>query len=51
MKAWAKTFTENKHPRRFPLLADDLVVKVANIEEGGEFTISGAADEILMALW
>ncbi|KAK1303451.1 Peroxiredoxin-2C [Acorus calamus] len=35
--------------RRFALLVDDLVVKVANIEEGGEFTVSGA-DEILSAL-
>ncbi|CAL9101091.1 unnamed protein product [Musa textilis] len=35
--------------RRFALLADNLVVKVANIEEGGAFTISGA-EEILKAL-
>ncbi|XP_039125562.1 peroxiredoxin-2-like [Dioscorea cayenensis subsp. rotundata] len=35
--------------RRFALLADDLKVKVVNIEEGGAFTISGA-DEILKAL-
>ncbi|KAK1264892.1 Peroxiredoxin-2C [Acorus gramineus] len=35
--------------RRFALLVDDLVVKVANIEEGGAFTVSGA-DEILKAL-
>ncbi|KAH7682476.1 Peroxiredoxin protein [Dioscorea alata] len=78
MKAWAKTYPENKHvkfladgsasyahalgleldlserglgirSRRFALLADDLKVKVANIEEGGAFTISGA-DEILKAL-
>jgi len=37
------------HSRRFALLADDLKVKVANIEAGGAFTISGA-DEILKAL-
>ncbi|CAL9059355.1 unnamed protein product [Musa banksii] len=78
MKAWAKTYPENKNvkfladgsgtythalgleldlsekglgtrSRRFALLADDLVVKVANIEEGGAFTISGA-EEILKAL-
>ncbi|RWW89754.1 hypothetical protein BHE74_00001202 [Ensete ventricosum] len=78
MKAWAKTYPENKHvkfladgsgtythalgleldlsekglgtrSRRFALLADNLVVKVANIEEGGAFTISGA-EEILKAL-
>lgn len=78
MKAWAKTYPENKHvkfladgsgaytralgleldlsekglgtrSRRFALLVDDLKVKVANIEEGGQFTISGA-DEILKAL-
>ena len=78
MKAWAKTYPDNKHvkfladgsgtytralgleldlsekglgtrSRRFALLADDLKVKVANIEEGGAFTISGA-DEILKAL-
>ncbi|KAJ3670753.1 hypothetical protein LUZ60_008179 [Juncus effusus] len=78
MKAWAKSYPENKHvkfladgsatythalgleldlsekglgtrSRRFALLADDLTVKVANIEEGGAFTISGA-DEILKAL-
>lgn len=78
MKAWAKTYPENKHvkfladgsgtythalgleldlsdkglgtrSRRFALLVDNLVVKVANIEEGGAFTISGA-DEILKAL-
>lgn len=35
--------------RRFCLLVDDLVVKVANIEEGGAFTVSGA-EEILKAL-
>ncbi|KAK1286407.1 Peroxiredoxin-2C [Acorus calamus] len=34
---------------RFALLVDDLVVKVANVEEGGAFTVSGA-DEILKAL-
>lgn len=78
MKAWAKTYPENKHvkfladgsgiytkalgleldlsekglgtrSRRYAILADDLVVKVANIEEGGAFTVSGA-DEILKAL-
>ncbi|KAL3535730.1 hypothetical protein ACH5RR_004191 [Cinchona calisaya] len=78
MKAWAKTFPENKHvkfladgsgnytkalnleldlsdkglgirSRRFALLVDDLKVKVANVEAGGEFTVSGA-DEILKAL-
>ncbi|KAL8170732.1 hypothetical protein V2J09_022536 [Rumex salicifolius] len=78
MKAWAKTYPENKHvkfladgsatythslgleldlsdkglgvrSRRFALLVDDLKVKVANIETGGEFTVSGA-DEILSAL-
>ncbi|KAH0650171.1 hypothetical protein KY285_030191 [Solanum tuberosum] len=35
--------------RRYALLVDDLEVKVANIESGGEFTVSGA-DEILNAL-
>ncbi|KAG6496010.1 hypothetical protein ZIOFF_043858 [Zingiber officinale] len=35
--------------RRFALLVDNLVVTVANIEEGGEFTISGA-EEILKVL-
>lgn len=35
--------------RRFALLVDDLKVKVANIEEAGKFTVSGAA-EILKAL-
>ncbi|KAH0654375.1 hypothetical protein KY289_032053 [Solanum tuberosum] len=78
MKAWAKTYPENKHvkfladgagkythalgleldlsdkglgvrSRRYALLVDDLEVKVANIESGGEFTVSGA-DEILNAL-
>uniref|UniRef100_A0ACD5VPK8 Uncharacterized protein n=1 Tax=Avena sativa TaxID=4498 RepID=A0ACD5VPK8_AVESA len=78
MKAWAKSFPDNKHvkfladgsgtytkalgleldlsekglglrSRRFALLADDLKVTVANIEEGGQFTISGA-EEILKAL-
>jgi peroxiredoxin len=78
MKAWAKTYPENKHvkfladgsatythalgleldlaekglgtrSRRFALLVDDLKVKVANIETGGEYTVSGA-DEILSAL-
>ncbi|KAI5662806.1 hypothetical protein M9H77_22129 [Catharanthus roseus] len=78
MKAWAKTFPDNKHvkfladgsgtytkalgleldlsdkglgirSRRFALLVEDLKVKVANIESGGEFTVS-SADEILKAL-
>ncbi|KAL3616287.1 thioredoxin peroxidase Tpx1 [Castilleja foliolosa] len=78
MKAWAKTYPENKHvkfvadgsaaytrvlgleldlsdkglgvrSRRFALLVEDLKVKVANIETGGEFTVSGA-EEILKAL-
>ncbi|KAI4377759.1 hypothetical protein MLD38_015337 [Melastoma candidum] len=78
MKAWAKTYPDNKHvkfladgsgkytqalgleldlsekglgirSRRYALLVEDLKVKVANIESGGEFTISGA-DEILKAL-
>ncbi|GAA0139251.1 oxidoreductase [Lithospermum erythrorhizon] len=78
MKAWAKTYPENKHikfladgsgkythalglqldlsdkglgirSRRFALLVDDLKVEVANVEAGGEFTIS-SADEILKAL-
>ncbi|KAH7865872.1 hypothetical protein Vadar_012511 [Vaccinium darrowii] len=78
MKAWAKTYPENKHvkfladgsatythalgleldlsekglgtrSRRFALLVVDLKVKVANIESGGEFTVSGA-DDILSAL-
>lgn len=35
--------------RRFALLVDNLVVKVANIEEGGAFTIS-SAEEILKAI-
>ncbi|KAM7512852.1 hypothetical protein LguiB_011727 [Lonicera macranthoides] len=35
--------------RRFALLVDDLKVKVANIESGGEFTVSSAED-ILKAL-
>ncbi|GAB2293523.1 thioredoxin peroxidase Tpx1 [Dionaea muscipula] len=78
MKAWAKTFPENKdvkfladgsatytyslgleldlagkglgtRSRRFALLVDDLKVKVANVESGGEFTVS-SADDILKAL-
>ncbi|XP_078438950.1 peroxiredoxin-2C-like [Wolffia australiana] len=78
MKAWAKTYPENKdvkfladgsgtytrelgleldlsekglgtRSRRFALLVDDLKVKVANVEEGGQFTVSGA-EEILKAL-
>ncbi|ERM98642.1 hypothetical protein AMTR_s00109p00100160 [Amborella trichopoda] len=35
--------------RRFALLVDNLVVKVANLEEGGAFSVS-SADEILKAL-
>lgn len=35
--------------RRFALLVDDLKVKVANIENGGEFAVSSAED-ILKAL-
>uniref|UniRef100_A0A2P2JKY3 Glutaredoxin-dependent peroxiredoxin n=1 Tax=Rhizophora mucronata TaxID=61149 RepID=A0A2P2JKY3_RHIMU len=34
--------------RRFALLVDDLEVKVANLEEGGNFTVS-SVDEILKA--
>ncbi|CAH9102888.1 unnamed protein product [Cuscuta epithymum] len=78
MKAWAKTYPDNKHvkfladgsgtytralgleldlsekglgirSKRFALLVEDLTVKVANIESGGEFTVSGA-EEILKAL-
>ncbi|XP_050220342.1 peroxiredoxin-2 [Mercurialis annua] len=77
MKAWAKTYPENKHvkfladgsatythalgleldlnekglgtrSRRFALLVDDLKVKAANVEQGGEFTVS-SVDEILKA--
>ena len=36
--------------KRFALLIEDLKVKAANIESGGEFTISSAED-ILKALW
>ncbi|KAK9184785.1 hypothetical protein WN943_025136 [Citrus x changshan-huyou] len=78
MKAWAKTFPENKsvkfladgsvkythalgleldlsekglgtRSRRFALLVDDLKVKAANVESGGDFTVSNA-DDILKAL-
>ncbi|KAL1547650.1 thioredoxin peroxidase Tpx1 [Salvia divinorum] len=78
MKAWAKTYPDNKHvkfladgsgtytkalgveldlsdkglgirSRRFALLVEDLKVKAANIESGGEFTVS-SADDILKAL-
>ncbi|OIT34474.1 peroxiredoxin-2b [Nicotiana attenuata] len=35
--------------RRYALLIDDLQVKVANVESGGEFTVSGA-DDILSSL-
>ncbi|KAF6162348.1 hypothetical protein GIB67_008477 [Kingdonia uniflora] len=75
MKAWAKTYPDNKHvkfladgsaaythalgleldlgegglgtrSRRFTLLVDDLKVKVANVESGGEFTVTSAEDII-----
>ncbi|EMS62282.1 Peroxiredoxin-2E-2, chloroplastic [Triticum urartu] len=36
-------------PRRYALLADDGVVKVLNLEEGGAFTTS-SAEEMLKAL-
>ena len=78
MKAWSKTYPENKdvlfladgsakytcdlgleldlsekglgiRSKRFALLIEDLKVKAANIESGGEFTISSAED-ILKAL-
>ncbi|XP_022144882.1 peroxiredoxin-2B [Momordica charantia] len=78
MKAWSKTYPENKHvkfladgsaafthalgleldlsekglgvrSKRFCLLVDNLKVKVANVESGGEFTVS-SAEEILKAL-
>ncbi|XP_073132367.1 peroxiredoxin-2B [Henckelia pumila] len=78
MKAWAKTYPDNKHvkfladgsgkytttlgleldlsekglgirSRRFALLVDNLKVIVANVESGGEFTVS-SADDILQAL-
>ncbi|XP_023531671.1 peroxiredoxin-2-like [Cucurbita pepo subsp. pepo] len=78
MKAWSKTFPENKdvkfladgsaaythalgleldlsekglgiRSKRFALLVDNLKVVVANIEAGGEFTVSSAED-ILKAL-
>ncbi|XP_073282034.1 peroxiredoxin-2B [Primulina huaijiensis] len=78
MKAWAKTYPDNKHvkfladgsgkytislgleldlsekglgtrSRRFALLVEDLKVTIANVESGGEFTISSAED-ILKAL-
>ena len=35
--------------KRFALLVEDLKVKVANIESGGEFTVS-SAEEIIKAL-
>lgn len=35
--------------RRFALLVEDLKVKVANVEDGGEFTVS-SAEEIIKAL-
>lgn len=62
MKAWAKTYPDNKHikfladcsgtytralglelgvrSKRFALLVEDLKVKVANIESGGESSLS-----------
>lgn len=78
VKAWAKTYPENKHikfladgsgnythalgleldlsekglgvrSRRFALVVDDLKVKTANVESGGEFTVSSAED-VLKAL-
>ena len=78
MKAWAKTYPENKdikfladgsceythalgleldlsekglgvRSRRFAILVDDLKVKAANIETGGEYTVS-SADDILKVL-
>ncbi|XP_022730045.1 peroxiredoxin-2 [Durio zibethinus] len=78
MKAWAKTYPENKdvkfladgsatythalgleldlsekglgtRSRRFALLVEDLKVKAANVESGGEFTVS-SADDIVKAL-
>ncbi|KAL3834006.1 hypothetical protein ACJIZ3_008742 [Penstemon smallii] len=78
MKAWAKTFPNNKHvkfladgsgtytralgleldltdkglgirSKRYALLVENLKVKVANVEAGGDFTVSGAED-ILKAL-
>ncbi|KAJ4708468.1 Peroxiredoxin [Melia azedarach] len=78
MKAWAKTYPENKNvkfladgsakythalgleldlsdkglgtrSRRFALLVDDLKVKAANVETGGDFTVS-SADDIIKAL-
>ncbi|KAK4772403.1 hypothetical protein SAY86_014178 [Trapa natans] len=78
MKAWARTYPENKHvkfladgsakytyalgleldlgeeglgvrSRRFALLIEDLKVKAANVEAGGEFTVS-SADDILKAI-
>ncbi|CAN1318829.1 unnamed protein product [Linum perenne] len=78
MKAWSKTFPENKDVKfladgsatythalgleldlnekglgirsmRFALLVDDLKVKAANVEEGGDFTVS-SVDDIIKAL-
>ncbi|KAH9687818.1 peroxiredoxin-2B [Citrus sinensis] len=65
MKARAKTFLENKSVKfladgsakythalkleRFALLVDDLKMKAANVESGGDFTVS-SADDILKAL-
>ena len=34
--------------RRYALLAEDGVVKVLNLEEGGAFTFSGAEDILKM---
>ncbi|XWS11945.1 hypothetical protein CRYUN_Cryun37aG0048500 [Craigia yunnanensis] len=65
MKAWAKSYPENKHVKffsdssatyiktigleldvsdRFALLIDDLEVKVAKVESGGQFKVSSAED-------
>ncbi|XP_039005816.1 peroxiredoxin-2-like [Hibiscus syriacus] len=78
MKAWAKSYPENKHLKffsdgsaaymkspgleldgsdkgfgirseRFALLVDDLKVKVANMETGGQLKVS-SADDMLKAL-
>jgi peroxiredoxin len=35
--------------KRYALLIDDLIVKIANVEQGGEFVLSGGED-ILSAL-
>ncbi|KAI9118900.1 hypothetical protein K1719_009575 [Acacia pycnantha] len=75
MKAWAKTYPENKHvkfladgsgkynqslgleldytergmgkrSRRYSLLLEDLKVKLSNVENAGEFSVSSAQDII-----